>query len=164
MKYKTSIRIVAVLTWAAVNSGCYAASTPINTNIPRVKEHKIIPSKKTFEKKKPKLVSPTEWVDGDPMPLGWETETCPSDMMPAEPGTCRLRGEFDNGLRYGLTIMPSPEVPSTEEDIVKQAFPGNKTRVTEPYEEYEEDYYDGTFYEYPCRDRSPRVPCFETLD
>jgi hypothetical protein len=52
----------------------------------------------------------------------------------------------------------------SEEDYAKRTMPGNKTRVTEPYEEYEEDYYDGTFYEYPCRDRSPRVPCFETLD
>ena len=52
----------------------------------------------------------------------------------------------------------------SEEDNANRTMPGNNTRVTEPYEEYEEDYYDGTFYEYPCRDRSPRVPCFETLD
>ena len=42
--------------------------------------------------------------------------------------------------------------------------PPEKNIPIERYEEYEEDYYDGTFYEYPCRDRSPRVPCLETID
>jgi hypothetical protein len=52
----------------------------------------------------------------------------------------------------GSKIEPEPPIP-----------PEKKVHI-EKYEEYEEDYYDGTFYEYPCRDRSPRIPCFEAVD
>ena len=55
-----------------------------------------------------------------------------------------------------------PAKAETEEDYAQRTMPGNETRI-EPYEEYEEDYYDGTFREYPCGDRSPRSNCIERV-
>jgi hypothetical protein len=73
-----------------------------------------------------------------------------------------------------LTVNPLP--PSQQDassssdikgskvsDISEEQFKGNMM-PPEEYEEYEEDYYDGTFYEYPCAERSPRIPCFEEID
>ena len=57
----------------------------------------------------------------------------------------------------GTQVEVDAEIP--DEDLM-----GSMGVPPGEYEEYEEDYYDGTFYEYPCRDRSPRVPCFEEVD
>jgi hypothetical protein len=56
-----------------------------------------------------------------------------------------------------------PVKTESEEDYAQRTIPGNKTGIVEPYEEYEEDYYDGTFREYPCADRSPRSNCIERV-
>jgi hypothetical protein len=76
---------------------------------------------------------------------------------------------------YALTINPPPlghqdadnstsDIKGSKvSDISEEQFKGNMM-PPEEYEEYEEDYYDGTFYEYPCAERSPRIPCFEEID
>ena len=57
-----------------------------------------------------------------------------------------------------------PVKTESEENYAQRTMPGNKTGIVEPYEEYiEEDYYDGTFREYPCGDRSPRSNCIERV-